>query len=420
MLSSGSGEGGTRPDELLRIHDRLLAAHAQLAALQRDKTQGFFDLPYEHKTVTLVSAMAKKAREFDLLLVIGIGGSDLAARTILQALKPEQGGMAVKFLSAPDPEAVAPFLEDRDLLKRTAVNVVSKSRSTLETLSVFFAVREALVKAVGVEAHRAHVFVTTDPSDGPLHKLAQEEGYSILPHPLNVGGRFAALSVVGLFPAACAGIDPGALLAGAAEVEDERRKKGVASDPVTFAALHYLAMTERNQNIHVVMPYASRLSSFASWYRQLWAESLGKKKGSRNVGPTPVASVGPVDQHSQIQLYNEGPNDKTITFVETDAFRGSAKVPSDIPDSLAYMQGLDFADIMHAERRGTANSLARHHRPNGTLHIPEITPESLGALFQFFMTATAYMGELMGVNAFDQPGVEAGKQETRAILEGHL
>jgi glucose-6-phosphate isomerase len=365
---------------------------------------------------------ADAAQKFDLLIVIGIGGSDLAARTILQSLRDEGKGMPVKFLSAPDPEAIAPLLEEPDLLSRSAINVVSKSGRTLETLAIFLTLREALIKAVGREAHRKHIFVTTDPSDGPLHRLALDEGYALLPHPLNVGGRFSALSVVGLFPAACAGIDPKRLLQGAAEFETDRRAAGTESLSATFAALHHVAMTKRDQHVHVLMPYATRLSSFAHWYRQLWAESLGKKKGSRNVGPTPVASVGPVDQHSQLQLYMEGPADKLITFIEVGTFRSELVVPklSGVPDELMHVGGLSFTDIMHAERAGTANALARQRRPNGTICLQDISPESLGALLQFFMTATAYMGELMGVDAFDQPGVEASKNETRSILEDRL
>jgi glucose-6-phosphate isomerase len=420
MLSAGAGNGGIRPDERHALRDRLFGAHAALDELSRSGAQGFLDLPFATDGAKVAREMAARVRKFDALIVIGIGGSDLAARTVVQALRADDA-MPIKFLSAPDPEAVAPLLEDPDLLRRTAISVVSKSGGTLETLSVFFALREALIKAVGREAHKKHIFVTTDPSGGMLHKLAEQEGYAILPHPLNVGGRFSALSVVGLFPAACAGVDPDALLAGAVALEKERRSAGIESDPATFAALHYLALTNRGQDIHVLMPYAARLSTFASWYRQLWAESLGKKKGTKFLGATPVASLGPVDQHSQMQLYAEGPKDKAITFIETERFRADVRVPSaGLPGEAAYLQGRSFAQLIHAERAGTANALARAGRPNGTLVIPSIGPESLGALFQFFMTATAYMGELMGVNAFDQPGVEAGKHEARAILEGKL
>ncbi|OGL66479.1 hypothetical protein A2856_02190 [Candidatus Uhrbacteria bacterium RIFCSPHIGHO2_01_FULL_63_20] len=420
MFSDACGALGAKRHELSDARERLEAAHARLEEIRRDGAQGFFDLPSDTKGIASALQAAQRAKKrFSTLLVIGIGGSDLAARTIVQALADREEGMQVRFLSVPDPEAVAPILADADLLKDAAVNVVSKSGSTLETVSLFLTVREALIRAVGMEKHRDQVFVTTDPADGPLNQMAKEERYEILDHPLNVGGRFSALSVVGLFPAACAGVDVKGLLEGAAWIEEKRRADKASSMPATFAALHALAMANHAQDIHVLMPYAAKLSHFAHWYRQIWAESLGKRKGNKHVGPTPVAALGPTDQHSQIQLYQDGPANKVVTFIEVAEFREELRVPkSGIPDAFSLMKGLDFADIMHAERAGTANALARARRPNGTLRIPSVSAESLGALFQFYMTATAYMGELMGVNAYDQPGVESGKQEAKLILEG--
>ncbi|TAK03723.1 glucose-6-phosphate isomerase [Patescibacteria group bacterium] len=421
MFSSASGEGGVRTHEVGELHDRLMAAHARLEGLRRDATQGFMDLPGATDGLRASQEAAHRVtRDFSCLLVIGIGGSDLGGRTLVQALGDREKGVPVKFLASPDPDAVAPILDDPDFLRDAAISVVSKSGSTLETAAVFFAVRDALIRAVGEKNHARHVFVTTDPTDGPLHRLAKERGYGILPHPLNVGGRFSLFSPVGLFPALCAGADGNGVLEGARWLEDHRREKGPDSMPARFAALQYLAMTARSQPIHVLMPYAARLQAFASWYRQLWAESLGKRKGNRGVGPTPVAAQGPVDQHSQVQLYAEGPRDKTVTFIETGRFRRDVRVPADLPDPFGYLSGKPFDELLRAERGGTAESLAHAGRPNGTLHIPSIEAGPVGALAQFFMTATAYMGELMGVDAYDQPGVEAGKMAARHIIEGIL
>lgn len=419
LFSDACGAGGARRHELSDLHGRLTAAHARLEEMRRDRSHGFLALPEATDGADASLKAARRAgKAFAHLVVIGIGGSDLGARTLVQAIGDREGGMPVKFLSAPDPDAVAPILADPDFLRDAAVSVVSKSGNTLETMAVFFAVRDALVKAVGWEEHVRHVFVTTDPSGNPLERLAREAGYEVLPHPLNVGGRFSILSPVGLFPAACAGADVHGLLGGAAWLEAHRRAEGAASMPARFAALQYLAMTERAQGIHVLMPYASRLQSFASWYRQLWAESLGKRKGSRHVGPTPVAAIGPADQHSQVQLYMEGPADKTVTFIEAERFAAELTVPAGLHEPFGYLSGKPFSELLHAERAGTAEALCHAHRPNATLRIPTIDAASVGALLQFYMTATAYMGELMGIDAFDQPGVEAGKVAARHIIEG--
>jgi glucose-6-phosphate isomerase len=287
-------------------------------------------------------------------------------------------------------------------------------------MAVFMTLRQGLIDAVGAAAHREHVVATTDPSDAStLYQIAKDEGYAILPHPLNVGGRFSVLSVVGLFPTAASGVNIRKLLAGAATVEDERRMTGADSAPARYAANQFLSMTTKGRDIHVLMPYADLLHEFGFWYRQLWAESLGKLRDGKSLGPTPIAAFGATDQHSQIQLYNEGPDNKTVTFVEVESFRRSLKVPNVWASrkGIEYVGGLSFSEILHAERAGTEHALASHGRPSATLTIPKISEESLGALFMFFETATSYMGELLGVNAFDQPGVEAGKKEARRILE---
>ena len=206
----------------------------------------------------MIETEAKKTMEnFDNLVVIGIGGSDLGSRTILRALDSGKG-MMVTYLSNPDPDTIAETIAGMNW-KKTAVNVISKSGKTLETMSIFMTVRQALIKAVGKKKFNQHIIVTTDPADGVLYELAHQEDYRILPHPLNVGGRFSVLSVVGLFPAACAGIDIRGLAKGARSVESTRRKLGAKCDPAKFAALHYLHMTKHDRPMHVLMPYSDRL-----------------------------------------------------------------------------------------------------------------------------------------------------------------
>lgn len=419
MMKKALGRSGATPQELKALNERLKDAKKAIDALRTTKSQGFFDLPYDDIGAKRIEKIAKGIRRsFDRLIVIGIGGSDLGARTIIQALDAGKGTEVI-FLSNPDPEALERFRHmPRAWWKKTAVNVVSKSGGTLETMSIFMFIREQLMRAVGDKKHASAIFVTTDPKDGILFRVATEHGYTIIPHPLNVGGRFSVLSNVGLFPAACAGIRIDRLLKGARDIEAEHRRKGAQSPSAQFAAHHYLAYKKRGQQIHVLMPYASRLGSFADWYRQIWAESLGKKRGKAHVGPTPVASLGSIDQHSQIQLYNEGPNDKVLTFIVPKHYRSKTRVPSMWKkiEGINYIGGTRFEDIMHAEHQGTAKALAKHERPNGTIYIDRISEESLGALFQFYEIATAYMGQLFGIDAYNQPGVEEGKQQAKSIL----
>lgn len=400
------------------LKPRLVKAHAELERMRDNGSQGFFDLPSDEKTVRAIESLAKKIQaKFDHMVVIGIGGSDLGSRTIWHALGESK--MSLSFLSNPDPETLYHALASTDW-SRTAVNVISKSGTTLETMAIFMAVRKRLIDVVGLEAHRAHVIATTEPSDAStLYQIAMTESYVVLPHPMNVGGRYSVLSVVGLFPAAASGANVRKILRGAAFVETDRRAKKFGSDPARFAANQYLSMTKYGRDQHVLMPYADLLHEVGFWYRQLWAESLGKTRDGVSVGPTPIAAFGAIDQHSQIQLYNEGPDNKTVTFLEVETFRRALRVPKIWGDKqgIEYVGGLSFASILHAERAGTEHALKSNGRPSGTITIPKISEESIGALFMFFETATAYMGELLKINAFNQPGVEAGKKEARRILE---
>lgn len=395
----------------------VLRAHARLERLRLSKEQGFLDLPFDLKSVGAIERAAKRVqKKFSHLIVVGIGGSDLGAKTVWQAL----GGKStfLTFVGNPDPETVSSLIESTDW-SRTAINVISKSGTTLETMAVFMTLRQALIAAVGEKRHAEHVIVTTDPSiSSALYQIATDEGYEVLPHPLNVGGRFSVLSVVGMFPTAVSGTNIRKILNGARQAELERREKKAEGVAARFATNQFLSMTEHGRNIHVLMPYADLLSSFGFWYRQLWAESLGKKRDGISIGPTPVAALGATDQHSQIQLYNEGPDDKTITFIEIDRFRRSIRVPAvwKDQDGIKYVGGLSFEEILHAERSGTERALTKNGRANGTLRIPRISPETIGALFMTFEAAAAYMAELLEVSAYDQPGVEEGKKETRKIL----
>lgn len=423
LMWASRASAGAPDAERDAILTPLRAVKDKLADARDSGSIGFFTIPGLRKELAEVRrAAADVAKKFDDLIVVGIGGSDLGARALIRALGREKG-MRTHFIGAnTDPEEIAALLRRVDL-RNAAINVISKSGDTIEPMSAFVLLRDRLVRKVGLAKHRKHVIATTDPKTGTLRKIADREGYRTLPVPGNIGGRFSALTTVGLFPAACAGIDVAALVAGCRDEFDAfARSKAEASAPLVFAALHCDAYLRRGQNVNVLMPYADGLREMGAWFRQLWAESLGKKmsRGGKVVhrGMTPVAALGATDQHSQVQLYNEGPFDKIVTFVEVDAFRQDLTVPNPYPDleGVAYMAGHRFSEIIHAERAATAHALAANGRPSGTLHVPRIDERAVGGLMGFFMIATAAAAELLDIDAYDQPGVEAGKKAMYAML----
>jgi len=424
MLRNAVGIYGADKTVFRKNSARLKTIRKEIEKEQKSGVQGWLGSPEAHDELKAIKSAVKRCSKFKTCLVLGIGGSDLGARAAYQALKTKRQAKSLLFAGAnTDPDELHAILDELDL-KTTVVNIISKSGNTIEPMSAFLIVREILIKNLGKAKFASHVIATTDKSSGALRKLADEEGYMTLPVPENIGGRFSVLTPVGLFPLAFAGVDIDKMLAGAKNIRESYLKdKPEANQAAQFALLQYLADTERRQNIHVLMPYAQSLSGMSSWYRQIWAESLGKKHSTAgetvHIGPTPIAALGATDQHSQIQLYNEGPNNKTITFVEVDKFKHDMKIPAFAQriESLAYASGIGLERVIHAEREATAEALARNKRPNSTIHLATVSPESIGALFMFFEIATAVAGKLYGINPYDQPGVEAGKKAMEKILK---
>lgn len=400
------------------LAERLSAAQQVLL----ENPPAFFSLPSNKEIAAIKKLGAVTAKKFRTLIVVGIGGSDLGARTLVSALQERGRGMEIRFIGAnTDPDEIGDLLAAVDL-KKCVINIVSKSGGTIEPMATFLLLREKLIAKVGQKNHAKHVIATTDPRDGALRAIAEREGYATLEIPAAIGGRFCVFTAAALFPAACAGIDINKLAAGAAAAKKDLltidAEKNVA---LMFAGLQHDAYRQKRR-VTVLMPYAERLRGLAFWFRQLWAESLGKQldRGGKvvNHGLTPVAALGATDQHSQIQLYNEGPDDKTVTFIEVDAFREKLRVPKAFADmpAVAAMTGHSFEKIIHAERLATAQALAMNGRANGTLHIPKISPETIGSLMFAFMAATAALGELLDIDVYDQPGVEAGKKAMMDLL----
>jgi glucose-6-phosphate isomerase len=433
MLSDRlAGGRGIAPDRVKELAARFREVHADSARRRQTGELGFFELPYASELVEEIDRFANGVGQaFENVVVLGIGGSALgtiALRTaMLDPYWNELDGEGrdhfprLYVVDNPDPATFAALLDRLDL-RRTLFNVVSKSGGTAETMSQFLIVRERLEAEMG-DGYRRHILFSTDPENGVLRKLAREEAIPALPIPENVGGRFSVLSSVGLLPAALVGIDIEELLAGAREMVERCDTDDLERNPAgMFAVLQWLAHTEAGAPIQVMMPYSDRLRDVADWFRQLWAESLGKahtREGTEVfVGPTPVKSLGATDQHSQVQLYMEGPFDKTITFL-IEADRGEdIQIPSLYGDvaELGYLGGHTLGELLRVEMLATEAALAARGRMSMTIEVPAVDARSIGELFMLLQIATVYAGGLYGVDPLDQPGVELGKQLTYGIM----
>ncbi len=426
------GEHGLSRPRLVELARRFGDVQAEVRRRRGQGEYGFYRLGSQPQAVQQIRGFAEGVGQaFDHVLVLGIGGSALGMKALLNALKRpgwnelDDDGRdffpRLTVLDNVDPTSVAEALRRIDP-RRALVNVISKSGGTAETMAQYLVVRQWLENALGPAATR-HLVFTTDPRKGALREIAARDGIAALEVPADVGGRFSVLSPVGLLPAALVGIDIEGLLAGAREAVARAEHDDLLQNPAAlWAALHWAADTTLGARMHVLMPYTDRLREFAEWFRQLWAESLGKAKDRRgqvvHVGPTPLGAVGPTDQHSQVQLFMEGPYDKVITFMGLDRFPEDLTIPAlpGLPADLAYLPGHTLAELLHAEYEATAAALARMGRMNCSLHLPELNAAALGEAIMFFQLATGYAGVWYGVDPFDQPGVELGKQLTYAAM----
>jgi glucose-6-phosphate isomerase len=409
-------EGGLRSDELDEVRPRLQQAVDELLG----SPPGFMRLP---KTSEYAEASVGVAEEIlgsgaTDFIHVGIGGSALGPMAIQKALNDpyynalpaeDRRGPRLHFAENTDPNTLAAILDFADATA-TWVNVVTKSGSTAETMANFLVIRGWLAEALGDFGYQERTIATTDPEEGYLKDIADREDLKLLPIPKDVGGRFSVLTPVGLLPASVTGLDVHALLAGAAQCVDEVNEQGTQHPAVVGAAMHYLMDTTRGRNVRVMMAYADALERLAAWFVQLWAESLGKD----GKGSTPHGAVGTTDQHSQIQLYMQGPQDKVVEIVEVENHPRDLEIPRAYEDldGVAYLGGHTLAELLNVECDATRKALTEAGRPNSTIRLGTVSEENLGYLFQALEVQTAVAGSLYGVNAFDQPGVEAGKQIT--------
>lgn len=414
------------------LSGRVATEHARIHAEHDAGEQRWMNLPDDLALVEEIEAFAAEARErYTDFILVGIGGSSLGALATIQALahpfrnlQPDgvRVGPRLFLLDNPDPEKVQATLDTVDL-PNTLISVVSKSGQTAETMANFLVARQALVDAVGEEQAVRQIVATTDNHSGLLRVLSDAAGYRTFPVPDGVDGRQTVLSAVGLLPAALAGIDIRQLLAGAAAMRAATQGDDIRSNPAyLLAALTYLADTERGKSMLVTMPYNDSLYGLADWFRQLWAESLGKRLSTdgREVfaGQTPINSLGAIDQHSQIQLYTEGPNDKLIALVSVGEFRSTVNIPNPPAETpeLSYLANGELGQLLDRELLATAWALREAKRPNLTISTPIVDAFALGEFFYLHQLQTVMAGALYGVNPFGQPGVEAGKNATYALM----
>lgn len=428
---AGLESAGLTPQMLDTFKPRLEEARQAVLAGRGKGMLGWMDLPWHDPRPFLDFAREREGR-FDALLVIGIGGSALGTIALARALLPffhneltpiERGYRPRLYvLDNVDPEETAALLR-RLPLEHTLINVTSKSGTTAESMASFLVVQKCLETAVGKQELSEHLVFVTDPGESALRSIGEALSVPVFDLPPGVGGRFSVLSAVGLLPAAIMGMDVEGLLAGARDIAEWiASSEGWENPACAFAGVHYLEDTSLGRCVSVMMPYSARLRDMADWYRQLWAESLGKEVDRQgrvvNVGPLPVKALGVTDQHSQLQLYAEGPDDKIVTFLGVEKFAEEVVIPHPGPEAeaIAYLGGHSLAELMWAEQEATAWALYKKGRPSLTITLPRADAFSVGALIYLLEVATAIAGELYDVNAFDQPGVEMSKQATYALL----
>jgi glucose-6-phosphate isomerase len=381
--------------------------------LIKSRGQGFTGLPKNTQVSTdIKNFMERVKNRYNHIVILGIGGSMLGPKCILEALYSPQPGLQIHYLDNIDPYKISQIESNIDLTK-TLFLVQTKSGGTPETIAQYLYFRDK-VNTHNLDAKNHFVFVT-DPKRGYLRQVANTESIPSFIIPENVGGRFSVLTPVGLLVAALVGLDIDSMLSGAQSVLDNQ-----LSEAYTLATIQH-SLSESGKSINVIMPYSSRLKTFSEWCVQLISESLGKEFDLHgnvvNTGITPVPAVGATDQHSQLQLFAEGPNDKLIIFIKPQDYGVNIQIPHTDQELLQYLNGHSFNQLLDAEFKGVKAALTERDRPNLTIEIDQVNEFSLGELFMFFELATAFVGEMLNINTFDQPGVERSKVLSRENLK---
>ena len=427
-------EHGISKSQFAELARQVRPAIAEVNKQRKEGKIPYRDLPYDKEYLESVKQVAADIEgKFENFVVLGIGGSALGNIALQTALSPYMYNTdAAQRNEKPrlfvfdnvDPAQLSSFLDwVGDKLEKTVFNVISKSGRTAETASQFLTIRQLLIDKLGRHACKKHIIATTDANEGTMRKIADDAGYKTLVVPDGVGGRFSVLSPVGLLSAAVCGIDIDGLLEGAAQMDKKVSGEDMFTNPAAMNAAINWHYYNRGKPISVMFPYAYALKDFADWYRQLWAESLGKSvdlKGNQVfVGPTPVKALGTTDQHSQVQLYREGPNDKLFTFLQIEDFGKEVTVgstPNCAPE-LSYLAGAKMSKLINAEKMATEYALLHDKRPCLTVLFDRLDAVTAGQFIYLYEVTTSIAGELFGINTYDQPAVELGKEATFALMD---
>lgn len=391
----------------------------------------WMNLGYNEETIWYVKEFAAMVEDrFENVLILGMGGSALGGKAVCEALLPPYWNYLSKeqrknyprifFLDNIDPDQMNAILNILDL-KKTLVNVITKSGSTAEVMAQYMVVKDRMQQELG-DDYRKNIIATTDKNIGILKQLSNQEGYKIFYIPDDVGGRFSVFSAVGLLPFALVGLDIEQITQGVKDMDLALKNTDINFNIAAQNALiHYLMDIKKGKRISVMMPYSNRLRYVADWYCQLWAESLGKERDKDNnlvnIGQTPIKALGVTDQHSQSQLYNEGPNDKIINILRVKEFDTTLEIPNIFEyTGISYLGGKTMNQLFDAEADATMASLIDYKRPNVTINIPKVSPYYLGQLLYMFEVQTAITGALYNINPFNQPSVDQTKNYTYALM----
>lgn len=374
-----------------------------------DPSTGFFHVTNRDELLNSCTEIYEKFQSRKNFIQIGIGGSSLGPEMLVSALG--DGQKRFEFINNIDPDFIHKQLKE---LKPSEClfYFVSKSGSTAE-MSAAMAIIVNWLNENGIEEKDfASYFVfATDPKKSYLLDLGRQWGVTCLEVPSNVGGRFSVLTPVGFLPALFAGIDPSELIQGANDYKKAILNTDLSQNILIQAANFVMNLKDEGMNQTVLMPYSSRLRDLSFWFVQLWAESLGKKLDQGGeTGLTPIPSYGATDQHSQVQLFMEGPRDKVIFFVEVENFTNDYSLKTNIDSpSLKKLAPFSLSNLMDAQFNGTLKAMEQSKRPYMKMSIERVDAHNLGQIILFFECLTVLTGRMLGINPFDQPGVEAGK-----------
>ncbi len=425
-------EHGISKEQLEKLAQQTKPLIAKVNRTRKAGKTPYRDLPFNKGLAKKVNELAGEIKgKCENFVVLGIGGSALGNIALQTALNPymynldknQRKGPRLFVFDNVDPTQLGSFLDWLgDKFDKTIFNVISKSGRTAETASQFMIIRQMLLDKLGAKGLKEQVVATTDAKEGTLLKIATEAGFRQLEVPDGVGGRFSVLSAVGLLSAAVCGVDIDSLLEGARDMDSKASCEDFYENPAAInAAINYHCYNQ-GKKISVMMPYSYALKDLSDWYRQLWAESLGKTKDlSGNdvyVGPTPVKALGATDQHSQVQLYREGPNDKLFTFLQVNNFGRKLEIAPapDCATELDFLAGTDLGTLLNSEKTGTEYALLADKRPCLTIVFDEINAYTIGQFIYLYEVTTSLAGALFNINTYDQPAVELGKEATFALM----